>query len=194
LRDLSLHLLDLIENSIAAGASTVWIRITQDPSRDFMELVVEDDGRGLSVNPELALDPFYTTKTGKRTGLGLALLRANAELAGGALRLQRSARGGGLCVCARLQLGHIDRVPLGDIASTLAMAACTNPDLDLVGEFQVDERHFALRVSEARQGLPPEQRDAVSVAQTVAQRVSAGLQQIGMVALPSRVGEKRRSV
>jgi anti-sigma regulatory factor (Ser/Thr protein kinase) len=181
LRDLSLHLLDLIENSISAGASTVWLHITQDPKRDLLEVVVEDDGPGLPVEPEVALNPFYTTKKGKRTGLGLALLRANAELAGGALTLQRSSHGG-LRVSATLGLGHVDRIPLGDIPSTLAMTACTCPKLDLVGEFRVDQQQFTLRLSEAREQLSPGERDSVTVAQTVAQRVRAGLQQIGMVA------------
>ena len=87
MRALSLHILDLVENSIRAQATTIVIRIVADPAADLLRIEIEDDGTGLKVTPEQALDPFYTTKGGKRTGLGLSLFRAAAEAAGGGLTL-----------------------------------------------------------------------------------------------------------
>jgi hypothetical protein len=130
LRELSLHILDLIENAIAAGASRVAVEVTQEGEWDLMRIVVEDNGPGLSVPAEQAMDPFYTTKKGKRLGLGLSLFRFRIEQAGGELILDRSALGG-LAVRAALSLAHVDRNPLGDLASTLSSVLAANPELDL---------------------------------------------------------------
>ena len=83
MRELSLHVLDLVENSLRAGAGVVAVGIEEQPDRDLLAITVEDDGPGLAVGPQQALDPFYTTKEGKRTGLGLSLFRQQVELAGG---------------------------------------------------------------------------------------------------------------
>ena len=83
MHDLSLYVLEMIENSLRAGAGTVAVRVWVEPPRDELTIVVEDDGPGLDVSVEQATDPFYTTKAGKRTGLGLPLFREAAEAAGG---------------------------------------------------------------------------------------------------------------
>ncbi len=92
--DLSLHLLEMLENSVRAGATVVATGFTVDHARDLLELTVDDDGHGLTVSPEQALDPFYTTKSGKKTGLGLSLFKAEAEAAGGTLTIGSSELGG----------------------------------------------------------------------------------------------------
>ncbi len=128
--DLSLHILDLIENALRAGASTVGIEVALRGAPPELEIVIEDNGPGLDVPAQGAVDPFYTTKPGKRTGLGLSLFKAAAERAGGGLTLDTSPLGG-LRVRARMLSGHIDLSPLGDLAATLASVALTHPDLDL---------------------------------------------------------------
>ena len=94
MRELSLHILDLIENAVSAGASRIAVQITQETQWDLMRIVVEDNGPGLRVPAEQALDPFYTTKKGKKTGLGLSLFRFRIEQTGGELILDRSTLGG----------------------------------------------------------------------------------------------------
>ena len=130
MRELSLHVLDLVENSVRAGAGVVAVTVEEQPERDLLAISVEDDGPGLAVGPEQALDPFYTTKEGKRTGLGLSLFRQQVELAGGGVELGRSALGG-LAVRARLGFGHVDRYPLGDLAGTLAGVVAANPGVEV---------------------------------------------------------------
>lgn len=147
MRDLSLHILDIVENAVRAGATVVRVSVSQDPETDSMEIAVQDDGLGLAMPAEQALDPFFTTKKGKRVGLGLSLLKAAAEAAGGSLELV-SAPARGLLVRARLRLSHIDRLPLGDVAATLAAIACTNPEVDIecalrVGQSSLDVRSAA---------------------------------------------------
>lgn len=128
MEDLSLHILDIAENSVAAGASRVLIAIEEDEARDSMTFIVEDDGRGMTEDERRrALDPFYTTK-GKRTGLGLSLVAQTAEQCGGALTLE-SAPGGGTRVTARFRWGHFDRPPLTKMAETLMTLVFGHPDV-----------------------------------------------------------------
>jgi NADH:ubiquinone oxidoreductase subunit E len=132
MQDLSLHILDIAENSIEAGARRIVIRIEERPRLDRLTLEIADDGRGM--NDELlarAKDPFVTTKTGRRIGLGLPLLAQAAEAAGGALSIA-SRPGRSTRVQATFRLSHIDRKPLGDIAQTMAVLIAGHPDIDVL--------------------------------------------------------------
>jgi len=180
LRDLSLHILDLIENAIRAGASIVSITVAEYPSKDAMEIIVEDNGPGLSVPFHIATDPFYTTKRGSRTGLGLSLFRDRAEQSGGKLTLEISMLGG-LAVKAAMKLSHVDRCPLGDLAATFSSVVCTNPDLDLRCRVCFEERQCDVWVSEVAKEVSPAERSGLTVARNVYQRISEGLKALEVV-------------
>ena len=139
MNDLSLHLLDLMENSLRAGASVIAVSLVEDIQRDILKITLEDNGQGLDIPPAAATDPFFTTKEGKATGLGLSLMQASAERAGGTLALERSASGG-LRVVATMHISHVDRCPLGDMGATFASVAITHPELDLQVSFVSDGR------------------------------------------------------
>jgi len=175
MRELSLHILDLIENSVRAGASTILMTVVENPQRDVLKIIVEDDGPGLNVPSEAALDPFYTTKDGKRTGLGLSLFRSTAEQAGGRVALRQSVFGG-LAVEATMQLSHVDRIPVGDIAATVSSVVCTNPELDLCCRFRVGDEECLVRVSDVAKELPIGKRSGLAVARRVSERIKAGLE------------------
>jgi anti-sigma regulatory factor (Ser/Thr protein kinase) len=174
MRDLSLHILDLIENSIRAGASVILLTITEHLDEDKLDVIVEDDGSGLRVTSSEATDPFFTTKRGKRTGLGLSLFRAAAERAGGELAVYRS-RFGGAAVKATMRLSHVDRSPLGDLAKTLSSVACTNPDIDLWCRLRMGDQERVVRVSEIAQELRLGEYRGLAVARRVCERVNAAL-------------------
>ena len=129
MHDLSLYLLELLENSIRAAATHVEITLLMDDEANELRLTVDDDGGGLSASPERILDPFFTTKTGKQTGLGLSLLRADAQAAGGDLLIGPSPTLGGARVDTHMELHHVDRVPLGDVGSSISVVAFTNPQV-----------------------------------------------------------------
>ncbi len=151
MRELSLHILDLIENAVTAGASRVAVEITQETEWDLMRIVVDDNGPGLRVSAQRAMDPFYTTKEGKRTGLGLSLFRFRIEQAGGELTLGRSKLGG-LAVRATMSLAHVDRNPLGDLAATISSVVASNSRLELSLCIRIDGREQVIVRSEvARQ-------------------------------------------
>lgn len=127
--DLSLHILDIAENSIRAGSRTVHIALDEDRARDLLTLTIRDDGAGMEAHERrAAVDPFFTTKHGKRVGLGLSLLTQAAEQANGRVTLT-SETGKGTIVTATFRLGHLDRQPLGDIDQTLTCLRATHPEI-----------------------------------------------------------------
>lgn len=175
MRELSLHLLDLIENSIRAQASVISVSVEADPKTDTLRLAVEDNGTGLKVTPEEALDPFYTTKSGKRTGLGLSLFREAAERAGGRLSLEKSALGG-VAVSVEMRLTHIDRTPLGDLAATLSSVVCTHPEIDFRFRLQSGDRRVEWRVFDLAAKLGIDPHDGLALAQNLIEVIGAELQ------------------
>jgi hypothetical protein len=129
MEDLSLHILDIAENAVAAGATRVLIAVNENVLRDVLTFRVTDDGRGMTREEKArALDPFFTTGH-KRTGLGLPLLAQTAELCGGWLRLD-SAQGRGTLVVVRLPYSHVDRPPLTRMAETIMTLVFAHPEID----------------------------------------------------------------
>lgn len=119
MKELSLHLLDIAQNALSAQARHVAVSVEEEGGTIL--LTVSDDGRGMS--PEFlktVTDPFTTTRTTRKVGLGLPLLRMAAELTGGGVDLS-SRLGEGTTVTARFLAGHIDCPPLGDLAGTLSL-------------------------------------------------------------------------
>ncbi len=129
MRDISLHVLDIVENSLASGASRIEIDLREQGGR--LRLEVRDDGKGMS--PEeagRAVDPFFTTKPGRRTGLGLALFAQAALESGGSLEVE-SDRGSGTSVRAVFVPGHPDCKPLGDLEKTVRLLRLSHPEVDI---------------------------------------------------------------
>ena len=126
MRDLSLHLLDLAQNSIIAGANLVTVRMTLEDS-GMLTMELEDDGKGMS--PELlarVTSPFATTRTTRKVGLGIPMMKENAEKAGGTFTLE-STEGKGTKLTASMDTGNIDCLPMGDLSGTMLSLMLTNP-------------------------------------------------------------------
>jgi hypothetical protein len=144
MRELSLHILDIAENGISAGADRLLIRVEESSARDRLTLSVEDNGRGIPAEKVRRMeDPFVTARTHRRVGLGLSLLAAAARRCEGELTAE-PGRGKGTRVRARFRRSHIDRAPLGDMAATLAVLLLGYPHIDFRYTHRVDEREFVL--------------------------------------------------
>lgn len=153
MRELSLHVLDIVQNSIAAGAKTVDVSVSEDEASDLLTIEIVDDGAGIP--PDilgLVLDPFYTSRTSRKVGLGLPLFREAARTAGGDLRVE-SRPGCGTKVRATFRLGHIDRAPLGDMAGTLALLVVCNPEVRFRYSHKRGARAFSFDSEEFRRAL-----------------------------------------
>jgi predicted metal-dependent phosphoesterase TrpH/anti-sigma regulatory factor (Ser/Thr protein kinase) len=143
MEDLSLHILDIVENSIAASATRVRIVIEEDTQSDLLSLEIRDNGRGMDAEARRkALYPFYTTRTTRKVGLGLSLLAQAARDTGGSLELA-SEPGRGTTVRAVFKLSHPDLKPLGDITETLRTILCGQPELDLEFAYRKDSKTIA---------------------------------------------------
>ena len=144
MRELSLHILDIARNSLEAGATKLTLNVTERPEEDVLEIVVRDNGRGMDSQAlSRATDPFYTTRTTRRVGLGLSLLKAACERCGGVFTV-RSEPGKGTSVRCTLQLRHIDRPPLGDMGKLVQALACEAQQTDLCYRHRVDGKTFKL--------------------------------------------------
>jgi hypothetical protein len=153
MRELSLHILDVVENGITAGAHCISIRVEESTAQDRLEITIADDGRGMPEEKIRRLsDPFVTTRTTRRVGLGLSLLAAAARRCEGDIRVN-AAPGRGTQVTAFFRRSHIDRAPLGDMAATVGMLIIGNPQLDFVYIHRVDEREFVLDTRELKAEL-----------------------------------------
>ncbi len=138
MEDFSLHVLDVAENALVAGADRIEIRIFEESKEDMMRIEIKDNGCGMDERAvKLALDPFYTTKLNKRVGLGLPLLAQAAQEAGGNIEIQ-TAPGEGTAINATFQLSHPDLKPLGDMLETMATLACAHPQVQFVFEHKRD--------------------------------------------------------
>jgi signal transduction histidine kinase len=145
MRDLSLHILDIVQNSIRANAKDITIHIGQTPDNSFLYLEVDDNGIGMGADfLTAAADPFTTTRAGRNTGLGIPLLKEAAIRCQGEFSI-KSEKSIGTKVFASFQIGHIDRLPLGDIAGTMIVLISANPDIHFIlqldsvlGKFTLD--------------------------------------------------------
>lgn len=148
--ELSLHILDIAMNSIAANARTVEISVLESQRRDRLVLRVSDDGRGMdTATLEKVLTKRITTKATrkKNIGLGLALLRQTSEMCGGHFHV-RSTPGQGTSVTASMRLNHIDRPPLGDLNSTILTLCSANPSVDVRLYYHGEEGKFVFSSQE----------------------------------------------
>jgi signal transduction histidine kinase len=144
MEDLSLHILDIAENSVAAKADKIEIRISEDKEKDLLTIEIIDNGVGMDKKTlEKALNPFYTSKTVRRFGFGLSLLSEAAKAANGHLSMQ-SKKGEGTRIKADFLRSHIDRQPLGDIGQTIITLIIGNPEIDFIFEHKRNGHTYCL--------------------------------------------------
>ncbi len=140
MEELALHILDVAENSTRASASLVEVLVVEDEAGDLVRIEITDDGKGMAAEALANVaDPFYTTKGGRRTGLGVPMFAQAAREADGDLNME-SRSGGGTRVVATFRHGHPDRKPLGDLRETMAVLACSHPEVQFVCEHVKNDR------------------------------------------------------
>ncbi len=150
MQDLSLHILDVAENGVRAGADLINITIEENRRDDRLTIIIEDNGRGM--DPEFlakVLDPFTTTRTTRKVGLGLSLFQQAAREAEGDLKVD-SIPGHGTKVSVFMSHKHIDRKPMGDMVDTLLALIEGNPAVDLVYTHKKDGKEYTLDTREIR--------------------------------------------
>ena len=153
MEDLSLHILDVAENSIIAGAKNIEILIDENSEKDLLTIEIIDDGSGMDKEmTEKITDPFVTTRTTRRVGLGIPLLKESAEDTNGKLEIM-SEKGLGTKIKATFQYSHIDRKPLGDIKETLISLIIGNPEINFKYIHKHNDQTFEFDTKKMKEDL-----------------------------------------
>lgn len=153
MKDLALHILDILQNSVTAGATLIELKITEDPTMDVYSVKFTDNGKGMdAATVQKVTDPFFTTRTTRKVGLGLPLLKQNAEQSGGRLTIH-STPGNGTEVEAVFGYSHIDRIPTGDIAGIMALTVSSYPSIEFIYTHNTPEDTFIFDTREIKETL-----------------------------------------
>jgi hypothetical protein len=153
MRELSLNVMDIAQNSISAGAKQIEIDITEDTKADSLMIRISDNGCGMTKEQTASVtDPFFTTRTTRKVGLGVPMFKMEAEMTGGALGIV-SEKGVGTTVTARFVPSHVDMIPLGDINTTILLLVTCNGDRDFIFRHRINLREFTLDTRELRSVL-----------------------------------------
>ncbi len=156
--ELALHILDLVQNSVAAGAKLVVVTVRLDKASDTLTIIISDDGCGMDEALRSRVEsPFATTRTTRKVGLGIPMFKQCAQMCGGTFHLE-SKKGVGTTLTATFQASHMDLPPLGDLKGTMLSLVVGSPETpDFVLDYQVDGRSFTFDtrpIREALGGLP----------------------------------------
>ena len=153
MKEIALHILDITQNSIRAGADEISITLNESLASNTLILCISDNGKGME--PEIcahAADPYFTSRTTRKVGMGLPLLQLNARLAGGDMTIQ-SVPEQGTSVTATFIYNHVDRPPLGDISGTIALIILSNPGINVVFTHICEGSEWSISTSEIKEQL-----------------------------------------
>jgi len=153
MKELSLHILDLVQNSLQAEAKCIQISVTNSVSQDRVEITIADDGLGMA--PDLlatVTEPFVTTRTTRKMGMGIPLFQMAAEQTGGSLHIESTLGQGTTLQCTFVR-SHIDIPPLGDMVETLITLIQGAPDVDFIYRYMTDTQTLQFDTREIREIL-----------------------------------------
>jgi anti-sigma regulatory factor (Ser/Thr protein kinase) len=153
MEELAVHILDIVQNSVRAGAKLIKVYVMEDAAADRLEITIEDNGSGMDEETIAKLrDPFFTTRDTRPVGLGIPLLTQMAQLADGDVQIE-SELGVGTKLTATFGHSHIDRPPLGDLAGTVWTIVISNPRIEIEYVHTIDGRAFELDTREIKKLL-----------------------------------------
>ena len=165
MRELSLNILDVAQNSITAGASLITIEVNENTVDHTLLIGIYDNGKGMSEEQvRSVVDPFFTTRTTRKVGMGIPLFKMAAEQTGGRLEI-KSEIGVGTEVRAYFMTDSVDFTPLGDVASTVQMLITMNTDRDFLYKHSVDGKDFVADTREIKEILGDVPLDTYEVSQ-----------------------------
>ena len=165
MRELSLNILDIAQNSITANASLITVEVAENTVDHSLLIGIYDNGKGMSEEQvRSVIDPFFTTRTTRKVGMGIPLFKMAAEQTGGSLEI-KSELGVGTEVRAYFKTDSVDFTPLGDVASTIQMLITMNTDRDFVYKHIVNEKEFVCDTREIKAILGDVPLDTYEVSQ-----------------------------
>jgi hypothetical protein len=153
MKDIALHIMDILQNSTRAKATIIVLNIEENIENDILIITFKDNGEGMSKETlQQALNPFFTTRTTRKVGLGLSLLKHNAELTGGTLAIDSQLHKG-TEVTVTFGLSHIDRPPMGDLAGTIVLTASAYPNIRFIMHYKTNTIDYIFDTQEVKESL-----------------------------------------
>lgn len=181
LEDLSAHVLDIAENSVRAGAHEITVTVEENKNSDILLFSVQDDGKGMTEEfVAKVTDPFTTTRTTRRVGMGLPFLKQSAELCGGSLKIE-SKVGIGTKTTASFAYSSVDRPPLGDMPATIMTLIMGSPSIHWIYIHRTDTGEFTLDLNDIVDALDGD-RDMLQSAEVglwLKEHIKEGLDEAG---------------
>jgi hypothetical protein len=178
MKDLSLHILDIVQNSIRAKASLIEIEVDEVPGKDQFTISITDNGNGMSAEElKRAVDPFYTSRTTRKVGLGLSLFKQNAEQAGGSFHIE-STPGIGTKVTAVFGFSHFDRPIMGDLVGCLLILICSPDNVNYIFRHKTTSGEYVLDTREIKETLGEVPIDHPDVRAFLKEMIAENLEQI----------------
>ncbi len=178
MRELSLNVMDVAQNSVRAEADLVRITVEESDKEDRLTISIADNGCGMTEDQvRQVMDPFFTTRTTRKVGLGVPLFKLSAEQTGGSFDIQ-SKVGEGTTTTASYVKSHVDMTPLGDINSTVKILIQCNPQIDFIFTHSTDKGSFTLDTRELREVLGDVSLDTPDVLEWIGQYLEENTQNI----------------
>ena len=178
MKELSLHILDIAQNSVKAGATEIKILVDEQPAENALRIVIEDNGSGMDkAFLERVTDPFTTTRTTRKVGLGISLFKQAAELTGGKFEIT-SEVGVGTKVTAQFVYDSIDRMPLGDMPFTITTLLGSKPGIDWIYEHKYGKNTFTFSSREIIRQIGDIDYNQPEIVEWIAQYISEQLQNL----------------
>lgn len=183
MKSLSLNILDIVQNSIRARATEISIEIAESVADDIYRISITDNGSGIPEDIlENVTNPFITTRTKRRMGLGLPLLKYHAEITGGKLEIN-SKQGEGTMITSSFSNLHLDRQPLGDIAGVLMILVAANQGIEFIYKHSTDKGEYSFSSAETKQYLGVESLYERELLKDLENMISENLKEIDVSGL-----------
>ena len=179
MKELSLHVYDLMENSIAAKASLIELTIIDSLKDNIYSFMIKDNGKGMSQDfLAKVTDPWTTTRTTRKVGIGLPLIKMNTELCGGSMNIE-SEVGKGTTLRFWFQHDHIDRAPMGDLAGTIVMLCAQHEEIHYIYRHITDEGEYTFDTNEVKEALDGMSMNDINIIKYLKEMIQENLKEIG---------------
>lgn len=178
MKTLALHILDLLQNSITANATIIKLDVVEDLQKNLYEFTISDNGKGMA--PEFlakVTDPYTTSRTTRKVGLGLPLIKMNAEQAGGSFSI-KSEVGKGTKIYFSFVHDNIDRPPLGDIAGSVVLCAAQNESIHFIYTHKTPYGEYIFDSNEIKEALDGMSMNNYKIIQYLESMIKENLEEI----------------
>ena len=153
MKDLSMHITDIVQNSIRAEASNILVGINESKKNDIVEICIKDNGFGMSEEViKKVTDPFFTSRTTRKVGLGISLLKYKCEMTEGKFNIE-SETGKGTSITATFKYSHLDRPAFGDLSKTIILLVSSNPEIEFIYTHSTDDGSYTFDTNEIKEVL-----------------------------------------